>query len=44
MDPSCIMETKRGLKAANGTPITTLGEITMTMAIEDIETGYWASF
>jgi len=38
VNPSYIRETKRTLKAANGTPITTLGETTITLTVGNIKT------
>ena len=38
VDPSSIRRTNRSLKAANGTPITTLGETTLTLTIGNFVT------
>jgi len=38
VDLSCIQKTNRTLKAANGTPISTLGETTMILRVGDIDT------
>jgi len=38
VNPSCIRKTTRTLKAANGTPISTLGETTMTLKVGNINT------